>query len=182
MDSPRRFNRRTFLLGSAGAAAVAFVPAARHAGAQTATYPVGANILTNAAAWLRSGPGLSHSVIVTLWNGAPMQVTGAPVDADGYTWYPIRTGYGTEGWIADVALTSGEVSNPAFPVGSTAKTTAALRIRSGAGQSYPVIVTLWVGAPVTITGTPVSVGGFTWYPIRTGYGTEGWVAGEYLTK
>jgi hypothetical protein len=26
------------------------------------------------------------------------------------------------------------------------------------------------------------VGGFTWYPIRTGYGTEGWVAGEYLTK
>jgi uncharacterized protein YgiM (DUF1202 family) len=179
MNAPRRFNRRHFLLGSVGAAALAFVPAARDAGAQ-ATYPVGANIVTNASAWLRSGPGLSYSVIVTLWNGAPITVTGDPVVADGYTWYPVRTGYGTEGWIADVALTSGAVSNPAFGVGDSVVTTGALNVRSGAGQSYGVIVTLWAGAPLTVTGAPVAASGFTWYPIRTGYGTEGWVAGEYL--
>lgn len=180
MKTPRRINRRQFLMGSAGAAALAFAPAARQAGAQ-ATFPVGANIVTNASAWLRSGAGLSHSVIVTLWNGAPLTVTGAPVAADGYTWYPVRTGYGTEGWIADVALSAGTVSSPAFSVGDNVVTTASVNLRAGAGQTYAVIVTLWDGAPVTITGAPVAASGFTWYPVRTGYGTEGWVAGEYLT-
>jgi uncharacterized protein YgiM (DUF1202 family) len=99
MNASRRVNRRQFLLGTAGAATLVFAPAARQVGAQ-ATFPVGANIVTNASAWLRSGPGLSSSVIVTLWNGAPLTVTGAPVAADGYTWYPIRTGYGTVGWIS----------------------------------------------------------------------------------
>jgi uncharacterized protein YgiM (DUF1202 family) len=180
MSTSRRFNRRQFLLGSAGAATLAFVPAARHAGAQSSGFPVGANIVTNASAWLRSGPGLSYSVIVTLWNGAPLTVTGAPVSADGYTWYPIRTGYGTEGWIADVALAAGTVPNPAFGAGDSVVTTGAANVRAGAGLSYSVVVTLWSGAPLTVTGAPVAASGYTWYPIRTGYGTTGWVAGSLL--
>lgn len=180
MNDSRRLGRRQFLFGSAGALAAALLPGARNAGAQT-TFPVGANIVTNASAWLRSGPGLSYTVIVTLWNGAPLTVTGDPVTADGYTWYPIRTGYGTEGWIADVALSSGAVSNPEFGAGDNVVTTGAVNLRGGAGLSYSVIVTLWSGAPLTVTGSPTAASGYVWYPVRTGYGTNGWVAGSFLT-
>lgn len=143
-------------------------------------FPVGANVVTNAAVNLRSGAGLRHRIIVTLWNGAPVTITGTPVAADGNTWYPVRTGYGTNGWVAGEFLSSGAVSNPKFPVGATATTTASLHVRSGAGLTYSIVVTLWNGAPVTITGAPVAASGYTWYPIRTGYGTAGWVAGEFL--
>ncbi|HWV24374.1 MAG TPA: SH3 domain-containing protein [Thermomicrobiales bacterium] len=146
------------------------------------SFPVGANVVTVSSLNVRSGPGLGYSVIVALWDGAPCTITGDPVSADGYTWYPIRTGYGTEGWVAGEFLSAGTVSNPAFPVGSTAISTTDLNVRGGAGLSYSVIVTLWDGAEVTITGDPVAASGYTWYPIRTGYGTEGWVAGEFLTQ
>lgn len=144
------------------------------------SFPAGANVLTTAALNVRSGAGVGFPVVVTLWSGAPLTVTGAPAVAGGYTWYPIRTGYGTTGWVAGEFLSAGAVSNPAFPVGSSVVTTAAVNLRSGAGQSYSVVVVLWEGAPLTVTGAPVAVGGFTWYPVRTGYGTTGWVAGEYL--
>jgi hypothetical protein len=107
--------------------------------------------------------------------------TGAPVSADGYTWYPVRTGYGTEGYVAGEFLRAPGSPPAQFPVGSTATTTARVNLRQGPSLSYKVIVVLWDGAPVTITGAPVAGDGFTWYPVRTGYGTEGWLAGEYLT-
>lgn len=179
MNAPRRFNRRRFLLGSAGAAALAFSPALLREA--SAAFAVGQNVVTTAPLNVRSGPGLSYKVVVTLWNGAPVTVTGAAVSANGYTWYPVRTGYGTTGWVAGEFLSAGTVPSPTFPVGSSVKTTAALNLRSGAGLSYSVIVTLWSGAPLTVTGVPVAASGFTWYPVRTGYGTTGWVAGAYLT-
>lgn len=145
-----------------------------------AEFPVGSQAVTTAALNIRSGAGLSYPIIVTLWAGAPVTITGAPVAADGYTWYPIKTAYGTTGWVAGEFLTSGSVPTPEFAVGESVVTTAALNLRSGAGLSYSVIVVLWEGAPLTITGAPVSVDGFTWYPVKTGYGTTGWVAGEYL--
>jgi len=145
------------------------------------SFPVGANAVTTSELNLRSGAGLGYGIIVTLWNGAPVTITGAPVSANGYTWYPVRTGYGTEGWVAGEYLSAGTVPGPAFAVGSTAYTTTRLNLRSGAGLSYSVIVVLWEGAPVTITGAPVAASGYTWYPVRTGYGTTGWVAGEFLT-
>jgi uncharacterized protein YgiM (DUF1202 family) len=142
-------------------------------------FPVGSSVVTTAAVNLRSGAGLGSGVIVVLWQGAPLTVTGAPIAADGYTWYPVRTGYGTTGWVAGAFLAAS--GSPVFPVGSTVKTTAALNLRSGAGLGYSVIVVLWAGAPLTITGAPVAVDGYTWYPVKTGYGTTGWVAGAFLT-
>jgi uncharacterized protein YgiM (DUF1202 family) len=184
MNMSHRINRRSFLLGTAGAAAMAFVPASmttRQAAMANTTFPVGANVVTTAALNVRSGAGLSHSIIVTLWQGAPLTVTGDPVWADGYNWYPIRTGYGTEGWVAGSYLSSGTVDSPAFADGDHVVTTSTLNLRQGAGLSYAVIVTLWQGAPLTIIGAPVAASGHTWYPVRTGYGTEGWVAGEFLS-
>lgn len=147
-----------------------------------AEFPAGSTVVTTAAVNLRAAPGLAAKVVVVLWAGAPLTVTGSPVAADGYTWYPVKTGYGTLGWVAGAFLKASGAVTPAFPVGSTVYTTAALNLRSGAGTSYPVIVVLWAGAPLTITGAPVAADGYTWYPVRTGYGTTGWVAGSYLKK
>jgi uncharacterized protein YraI len=143
-------------------------------------FPAGSSVTTTAAVNLRANPGLASKVVVVLWAGAPLTVTGSPVAADGYTWYPVRTGYGTTGWVAGAFLKASGTVTPAFPVGSTVYTTAALNLRSGAGLGYPVIVVLWSGAPLTVTGNPVAADGYTWYPIRTGYGTTGWVASAYL--
>lgn len=143
-------------------------------------FPAGSSVVTTASVNLRAAPGLAAKVIVVLWAGAPLTVTGSPVAADGYTWYPVKTGYGTTGWVAGAFLKAGGTVTPAFPVGSTVYTTAALNLRSGAGLSYPVVVVLWAGAPLTITGNPVAADGYTWYPVKTGYGTTGWVAGAYL--
>lgn len=184
MNMSSRFDRRKFLVGSAGAAAMAFMPASMamsQVGASNATFPVGANVVTTARLNVREGAGLDYSIIVTLWEGAPVTIIGEPVWADDYEWYLIRTGYGTEGWVAGEFLSAGTVPSPDFPEGSTAYTTAALNVREGAGLSYSVIVTLPEGAPVTITGAPVAASGFNWYPIVTNDGTEGWVAGAYLT-
>jgi uncharacterized protein YraI len=145
-----------------------------------AVFPVDANAVTTSALNLRSGAGLSYPIVVTLWNGAPVTVTGAPVAANGYTWYPVKTGYGTTGWVAGEFLTTGTVIVPGFAVGEAVETTASLNLRSEAGLGSPVVVVLWSGAPLTITGSPVEASGYTWYPVKTGYGTTGWVAGEFL--
>ena len=147
-----------------------------------AEFPAGSTVATTAAVNLRAAPGLAAKVVVVLWAGAPLTVTGSPAAADGYTWYPVKTGYGTTGWVAGAFLKASGAVTPAFPVGSTVYTTTALNLRSGAGTSYPVIVVLWAGAPLTVTGNAVAAGGYTWYPVKTGYGTTGWVAGSYLTK
>lgn len=97
-----------------------------------------------------------------------MTITGAPVAANGYSWYPIRTAYGTTGWVAGAFLTTGSVPAPGFAVGESVETASVLNLRSGAGLSHGVVVVLWQGAPLTITGSPVVVGGFSWYPVRTG--------------
>jgi len=48
---------------------------------------------------LRTGPGLSYSVITTLSEGTQMTVIAGPVQADGYTWWKITGSPGT-GWSA----------------------------------------------------------------------------------
>lgn len=144
-------------------------------------FPVGSTAVTTAALNIRSGAGLSYPVIVALWVGAPVTITGAPVAANGYSWYPIRTGYGTTGWVAGSFLTAGSAPAPGFATGDSVVTDAVLNLRSGAGLSYSVVVVLWQGAPLTITGAPVAANGYSWYPVKTGYGTLGWVAGEFLS-
>jgi hypothetical protein len=39
---------------------------------------------------LRSGAGLSYSVITTLPDGTQMTVFGGPIQADGYTWWALQ--------------------------------------------------------------------------------------------
>lgn len=63
-------------------------------------YAPGDRFVTTTSLSLRTGPDTSSTRIAVLPSGTAGQVTGAPVFADGYTFYPVNvTGYGS-GWSA----------------------------------------------------------------------------------
>jgi hypothetical protein len=49
---------------------------------------------------VRAGPSLNFGTIYTLGFNDVVTITGAPVEADGYPWYPVRTSIGIDGWVA----------------------------------------------------------------------------------
>jgi len=50
---------------------------------------------------LRSDPSTDGDIVVELKSGAEVEVTGDPVSASGYIWYPVRvTETDDEGWAA----------------------------------------------------------------------------------
>lgn len=63
-------------------------------------FPIGSTVAVSTDLLnLRSSPSLSGTVIATLPNGTAGTVLAAPVAADGYDWYQLRTASGT-GWAA----------------------------------------------------------------------------------
>jgi photosynthetic reaction center cytochrome c subunit len=55
-----------------------------------------------------------------------------------------------------------------------------LRLRDGASASATVLDALPIGTQVSLTGEPTTADNFTWWPVRTQGGREGFMAGEYL--
>jgi uncharacterized protein YraI len=50
---------------------------------------------------MRSGTSTSAEVVETLAQGTTLTITGDPVDADGYTWYPVQNpATGRSGFVA----------------------------------------------------------------------------------
>lgn len=87
-------------------------PAPRATAAATTTATEGAftpgEAVTNGAADtnLRDGPGLDTGVIATLPLGTALTVTGPPVTADGFVWWPVEvTESGETGYVAEELLT-----------------------------------------------------------------------------
>lgn len=111
---------------------------------------------------LRSGPGVSYSVLALMPTGASLTITGALTN--GY--YPV-TYNGTAGYAAAefIQILSTQ----------TATTTARLNLRSGPGSTYAVLLVIPNGATVTITGSAQN--GF--YPV-TYNGTSGYASSTYL--
>lgn len=155
--------------------------------------PVGSTVKTTARVTLRGGASTSASKIATVPSGKTGTITGAPIAADGYAWYPVSfSGYGS-GYMAGNYLsataavpTATPTKIPttvpgAFPVGSTVKTTASVTLRSGASTATSKVATVPSGKTGTVTGSPTVAGGYTWYPVTfAGYGS-GYMAGSYLT-
>jgi sortase (surface protein transpeptidase) len=50
---------------------------------------------------VRSEPSTSGTPITAANTGDTVTITGDPVEADGYTWYPVTLEDGTEGWIVE---------------------------------------------------------------------------------
>ncbi len=154
-------------------------------------FPIGTGVQTTANLRLRSGPSSSASTILTLPNGANGTITGAPVVAGGFTWYPATfTGYGS-GYVAGTYLRAVSAASSAtatrtptlaagvFPVDSTVRATANVNMRSNAGTGYGVVAVMPNGAQGTVLAGPVASGSYQWYRVQAAAGT-GWVAGAYL--
>ena len=133
-------------------------------------------------------------------------VTGFPVQANGYTWYPVAMNGYPAGYLAGNYLAktgSGPTITPTrtrtatsatstrtattisggFHIGETIQVnTGGLNLRSGPGTSFASIGLMPLGTTGTVTGAPQQVGSVLWYPIdMIGFGA-GWASGLYLTN
>lgn len=133
---------------------------------------------------LRAEPTTAGAILGSLDAGTTLTVTGLAVGAAGYTWYPVTTTWGAEGWVAGTYLAYGEGSGGTVPDPGGGQTaivdTPRLNIRSGAGTNHGVLGILTGGTHVTILDGPVPATGYTWYQVQTPDGATGWVIGEAL--
>ncbi len=90
-------------------------------------YAVGENFMLTASVSLRSGPGTSFSRIAVLPSGTIGTVTGAPVSADGYTFYPVSVPGYSAGWIAGEYFARVATATPTRTPTTTAATATPTR-------------------------------------------------------
>ncbi|MGX8702404.1 SH3 domain-containing protein [Caproiciproducens sp.] len=147
-----------------------------------ATGTTGTTAVTTDSLNVRGGAGTTYGAIVTLAKGVTVTVT----DNSNASWAKIRTSDGKEGYCSkqylNVSTSTGTNTNPnpAPSTGTagtaTAVTTDSLNVRSGAGTTYGVIVTLAKGVTVTVTDNSNA----SWAKIKTSDGKEGYCSKEFL--
>lgn len=72
-------------------------------------------------------------------------------------------------------------SNDALVAGGTATVTGSgVNMRADASTDADIVVSLAEGQEVTVTDGPRDAGGYTWWRVQLGEGTEGWVAADFL--
>jgi uncharacterized protein YgiM (DUF1202 family) len=163
-------------------------------------------VRTTAYVNLRTGPGTNFTVIDVVHSGTSGVVTGNPVQANGFTWYPVAMNGYPAGYLAGNYLTktgSGPTVTPTrtrtntpatatrtattisggFQIGETIQVnTASLNLRSGPGTTSTSLGLMPRGTTGTVTGAPQQVGSVLWYPVdMNGFGA-GWASGPYLTN
>ena len=172
-------------LGAPGAAANS---AATAAGAQTdatptaattADFPEGSYIFVNSDTLnLRADASIDAEIVIELSDGEVGIVTGAPVRADEYDWYPVSFGTGdatVTGYVAGSLISGG------ITVGSTAVVADGplnLRDDTTAIDGEP-IGQLETGDVVTVVSGPIESDAIVWFEVQSG-DTNGYVAGRYL--
>lgn len=129
---------------------------------------------------IRNRASLAGSVVGTLNSGNIVNLTGEPVEADGYVWLPITARGGTAGFAAADFF---DVAQDGWSVGTRVYVnTASLRLRSEASLSSSVVGTYPQGTGAITRWAPVSRDGYTWYGVTLNNGTEGFFAGEFLAR
>ncbi len=153
-------------------------------------------ITAESGANVRSDAGTSYDLVISLAKGTKVDVVGDKKGTDGYTWYKIKydgkTGYVRSDLITvkNGSSSSGSSSSettPQEPSGTdysntTATITASdgVNVRSDAGTSYDVVVSLAKGTVVDVTGDKKGDDGYTWYKIKF-EGQTGYVRSDLLT-
>ncbi|MVB12370.1 Bacterial SH3 domain protein [Caprobacter fermentans] len=126
---------------------------------------------------LRQDSSLSGKILMVLAKGSSLTV----LDNSNSSWVKVQTQNGAQGWCSRAYLTvSGAAAPPETNTSSsaaTAKTTDYLNLRSGAGMSNKVLLTLSKGVSVTVLDNSNS----DWVKVRTQNGTQGWCSRKYLT-
>ncbi|NWF67546.1 MAG: SH3 domain-containing protein [Chloroflexi bacterium] len=129
---------------------------------------------------VRSGPGVSFSILTSLGRGTVVSLLGRNNAA---TWVQVLTATRVIGWVnASYLVMSVGISSLPITDGTAATATMTgafvLNVRSGPGTSFSVLATIDRGAVVTLVGRSNAA---TWAQIRTASGVTGWVNASYLT-
>ncbi|MCO5221374.1 MAG: SH3 domain-containing protein [Thermomicrobiales bacterium] len=126
---------------------------------------------------LRADASIEAEIVGQLDDGASGTITGGPITAGDYDWYPATFGTGdtaVSGFVAGEFLTGG------ITVGATATVAdGPLNIRLTASTESDPIGQLETGDTVTIVSGPTDADGIAWFEITSGDLT-GFVAGRYL--
>lgn len=133
---------------------------------------------------VRSAP-VNGAKITTLNPGAVVTVTDEVAGSDGYTWYQLQvtvsgvtqTGYTRSDF---VRLDSAGTAEGNAVI---ANTDVGVNVRSGAGTSYQVVIKIYKGQRVTVSGEAAGEG-LNWYNISfslRGSNYAGWVCADYVT-
>lgn len=160
-----------------GVAAAALAPALGLIG-PAAARSTDSLIVNTAGARLRSGPGTSYRILASLAKGTEVRFLADGGTANGYRWSKVRVlATGREGFVAASLLSAPDGGTGDPVIIGTARTTAAVNLRSGPSTSNSVLRVVARGATVQISGTVRS--GFR-YVIHNGL--AGWIADQYLSS
>jgi uncharacterized protein YgiM (DUF1202 family) len=141
----------------------------------------GTAVVATGALNVRSGPGVSYSVVTVISYGQTVTLIGRNSNA---TWAQIRLANGTVGWVnasllqLSVALSSLPVTETsAAPTPTAVVNTWALNVRYGPGVGFAVLTSVSQGQQVTLLGRN-SAG--SWVQVRLANGFVGWVNAAFL--
>jgi uncharacterized protein YgiM (DUF1202 family) len=133
---------------------------------------------------VRSGPGVTYSVVTVASQGQTVQMLGRNANS---SWVKIRLSSGTEGWVnasSDYITPSVAVSSLPFADSPAAPEPpvpvapgAVLNLRSGPGFNYPVTGSVYQGLQVNAIGRNAAN---TWLKVRLSDGQEGWLGAQYV--
>ena len=167
-----------------GWAADRFLRSGSGRGAQTGRFKRGQSlIVTTDNLNLRTRPGTSAAVIITLPNGTAGEVVDGPRKANGYTWYRLST-YEGNGWAVESYLTPGTATRTSGELGVGDRVmidTDSLNLRSAPDARGRVLTVLTWGKSGSIVDGPKRADETVWYRVKSSEGT-GWCVGRYLAK
>ena len=131
---------------------------------------------------VRSGPGVTYSVLTVASQGQTVLLLGRNGNS---SWAKMRAVNGTEGWVnaslltPNVAISSLPLADspappePPVPVAPG----AVLSLRSGPGFNYPVTGSVYQGLQVTAVGRNANS---TWLKVKLSDGQQGWIGAQYV--
>ena len=151
--------------------------AAQRASAQT--WPTGT--IATGALNVRSGRGTAYNVVTSLYRGTQLSLIARNADA---SWLKVIVPGGVQGWASSGFIATGypifslPVENVA-PSGPTATVaTGALNVRSGPGNAYSVVTSLYRGTAMALLAR---IFDNSWVKVQLSNGTVGWVSTGFIT-
>lgn len=171
-------NRRSFVKAIAGIGGAAALAPTLGLLAPAAARSTDSLIVNTSGARLRSGAGTGYGVVASLAKGTEVRYLADGGTANGYRWYKVRVlATGKEGFVVASLLSAPDAGPGGDPViVGSAKTTAAVNLRSGPSTGNSVLRVVPKGAAVQASNTVRS--GFR-YVIHNGL--AGWIADQYLS-